>query len=141
MTKKIENFSKPNCKAIGAEIEKELAALGERLGLVFHYNGGMIGETEFIAKIRCELADGEAKEAFERDAFAKTCELFGLRAEDYGTEFSMRGTAYRLTGFALGRSARPLKITRLPDGNPMVCGTEIVPLIRKNTDERLAKAA
>lgn len=135
---KITKFERPECKAIGEEIEKALVDLGKRLGVKFSSAGGSIGFTDFTAKIRVEIDDPEAAEAIEREVWNKHCELFGLRPDDFGTVVIAGGESYRVCGFALNRSAKPIKVERVRDGNSMLARDSWVAMIRKATDARLA---
>lgn len=149
---KIAKLDRTALQNLRAPIEAELAALGERLGLKFTLGNGGYGPegVEASFKLIMKVDDLAAQEAAARDRWNKVCHIFGptdyaadnpyaggLRPEDYGTEFEVKGCCYRTVGIEPSRRKYPIlcEIVTGPKKGERVFFTErTVPVIRAATD-------
>lgn len=119
---KITKLDRNALKALRDPIEKELAELGERLGLKFRVGRGTFGEgAEASYKLEIEVDDPETKLAAAKVIWDRNCAMIGynfdepdqsgLRPEDFGTEFPYGDGTYRTTGIATsGRGSQKFPI-------------------------------
>jgi hypothetical protein len=87
-------FDKKSGKALALEVEKELAALGERMGLKIQYVGGTLEGSRMVLKLSFE-EEGVDKGA---EDFKKHAVQFGLKVEDLGAEIQMGGRRFVIAG-------------------------------------------
>lgn len=100
MSTKIISFDKNNARALHEEMLALLAPLAEKYGVRIVKAGGSIGTDK--CKLNVEfIAQGEDA---EKMAFAKNCDLFHCKAEDYGRIGLINGKKVKLVGFEPGRS-------------------------------------
>lgn len=90
----ITKFTPAVCKKLRTDIDRDLAALGEKHGLKIHAGNASYTENSVTFKVEC-LLDGFDKQA---DDFGKSCFLFDLSEDAYGKHFKFRGQTYALVG-------------------------------------------
>lgn len=154
---KITNLNKAALIALRPTLDAELAALGERLGLKFQVGSGKYEASgaEASFKLQITVDDPAAQTAAAKMKWDANCAYIGvdyskdpgttgLRPEDFGTEFEMRGTRYQTTHLALGRSKYPIgvKVLNGPKaGQPLLFTEQVVPIIRAATDAKAPATA
>jgi len=126
----ITQFDKATCRTLGLEIEAALAAVAAKHGLKATYGGGSFDPSQFTCKIRLELAtDNPNAETAERAKFTQLCDLFNLKADDYGAVIrSHRHGDLTIVGFEPSRPKFPIKV-RKADGTLSVFSRDILALL------------
>ena len=89
-----ERFDQAGAKALAAQVEAELAAFGERMGLKIHYAGGILDGPRFVMKLSFDIA-GIDKAAEDFKAHAK---MFGLQEDDLGKEIKISNRSFVIIG-------------------------------------------
>jgi hypothetical protein len=89
-----ERFDKASAQALSAQVEAELAAFGERMGLKIHSTGGMLDGSRFVMKLSFDIA-GVDKAA---EDFRKHARTFGLQEDDLGKEIKIGSRTFAITG-------------------------------------------
>jgi hypothetical protein len=154
---KITNLDRTALQNLRAPIESELAALGERLGISLKLGNGKFGDgAEATFQLVLKVEDEATKTAAAKAAWDRNCQYVGidfarpdetgLRAEDFGTEFTYghgpKATRYRTTGIALkgkGSQKFPILVETLGgpnNGKTMMLPEAAVPMIRAATDAK-----
>lgn len=116
----MKTFDKQAARLIGEHIEKELRALGVRLGVEFSMNGGTFGETEMVLKVKVLPMDKTAVAEKAKADFEKYANLYGFEKSDYLQPFLHKGEKFRIVGFAHSRSKFNLKAERITDGKSVL---------------------
>lgn len=133
----ITKFNKLNARALGNDIAAALQEVGNRHGIKIEYAGGVVGDIEFICKMRCSVADKTAVETKEREDFANVCTFFGMTAADYGKEArAADGKLLRLVGFT-NRSKYPVRVFDVAAGKEMLYTESVLRHFGRVTDVRL----
>lgn len=122
MSEQISKIDRASVKRIAAATEEALQMVAEDLGLTLESKGGSFdpGIGTFAPKFEFKV-DG----ADESD-FARSAPLYGLSADDYGREFTSRGTQYRVTGINARAPKFPLQAERLSDGKRFKFTTSVI---------------
>lgn len=114
---KITRFTKKECRLLGEAAVKALENLANEFGLKITYNGGTIDDYEFKMKLACKVLVTEKGESADKAEFEKWATLYGLKPEWYGKPVVLGGQAFTISGLRTsGRSAKPVKLTRVSDG-------------------------
>ncbi|MBS67279.1 MAG: hypothetical protein Tp170SUR191951_76 [Prokaryotic dsDNA virus sp.] len=160
---KIAKITKQTLPQIAEQMESELAALAEKLGLKISYGGGKYDAAgnEGTINITVKIDDPEVQREAARLIWNNNCRLIGidytdtensgLRPEDFGTEFKYGQATYETTGIATrGRGSQkyPILVKVINDpkgkhasGTALMLPDTAVPLIRMATDAAQATKA
>lgn len=97
---KITNIGSREIGFIAQEMERELKALGERLGVEIAYKGGRYGGLNGEVKLEVAVvgATGKAIETADEAAFRLNAWAWGLMKDDLGREFVTSQGRYRIIG-------------------------------------------
>lgn len=109
---KIEQIDRAALKEIDNALLPAVKMAAEELGLEVEIKGGSYDPTVGTASRKVEFSLGGAAER----EFARYAPIFGLKAEDYGKEFTSRGTTYRLVELSTRRPKFPAVGERTKDG-------------------------
>lgn len=107
----ITQFDKATCRMLGQQLEKTLRAFAADYGLTVQSAGGRFTDLEFTSKVLFKVNNPELQTNAAREEWNRYCELFDLKPEDFGREFTAKDGTYRVSGIALNRSKFPVKAT------------------------------
>lgn len=103
-------MDKKLCRDIAVEIEKALAPVAKKFGLVVQMRGGKYDATGYYPKV--ELKEGDAgRKNFEAHAAS-----FDLLPSDFGKEFQHKGEPFTVADVKLGSDKFPILAKRVSDG-------------------------
>ena len=120
---KITEFTNANVKVLQEQMQAALQPLAEQLGLEIAIGGGRF--TNGQASLRFECRPREVSEAVSRYN-GTTARIYGLPEDVVGTQFSFRGTLYRVDGIDPSRPKKSIDLTRLRDGAKLRCAPNLV---------------
>jgi hypothetical protein len=106
-------------KAFTKDALKALDAVAATYGITAAYKGGSYDRNGANATLKFELAAPNAAgvvETREAQDFKSLAHVFGLRPEDLGSKFNVRGTTYQITGLKSRRRKYPISAIRVSDG-------------------------
>ena len=90
----MNQINRASCKTIRDQLNAELKAVGEKLGLTIHAGNASFTDTSVTFKVECILEGvDKGKENFERDCF-----LFDIPKSTYKSEFGFQGRRWILEG-------------------------------------------
>jgi hypothetical protein len=150
---KIAKLDKTALKNLRDPLEADLAAIGEKYGLKLTLGSGTYGDgAEASFKLILKVDDPSVQEAAARAQWDRNCRWIGhkfdapegttgLRPEDFGTEFEVKGTRYRTVDLALKRTKYPVVVEVLtgPKKGGRTCFMDlVVPIVRAATDAKAA---
>jgi hypothetical protein len=110
-----KEFDKKMAMELAPQVEQELAALGERLGLNISYAGGTLDGPRFIMKLSIDIA-GVDKAA---EDFKKYAPTLGLQIDDLGKEIVVGGRKFVISGWRTtgkGSQSAPVVATEVGSG-------------------------
>ena len=117
-------------KSFKGDAEAALTVVAEKYGISVSYKGGSYARDGANATLKFEIAapDAETGEALSREAqdFKLSARAHGFEPEDLGSEFTVRGTVYRITGLKPRRPKYPICADRVSDGKSFKFPVEIV---------------
>ena len=104
MVTKIKKLDAHQVKEVRKQIDVELAALGERLGLTFHAGNASYTGNKITYKLEALI------EGFDPDKaeFEASCWAFELKPSDWGRLFISGGRSFKLVGIKLNRPKYPI---------------------------------
>jgi hypothetical protein len=126
MATKITSFDRTNATALMNAIKAACAQVEADFGVKIQCAGGTMDGATLKAKFACTVSDTAAKEADERRKFGQAAFLFGLKAEDYGREFTWAGRTMRLVGIEHRRTRFPLLCREVLTGKEKLLPREAV---------------
>jgi hypothetical protein len=107
-------------KALTGDAEKALTEIADKYGISIKCKGGSFARDGANATLKFEIVapDAETGEALTREAqdFKRSAKQFGFEPEDLGSEFTVRGTVYKITGLKTRRHKYPISAVRVSDG-------------------------
>ena len=118
----ITQFDSKNSNAIHEEAAALLAPLAEKYGIKITRAGGSIKGNCVTLKFDFTATSEES----EKLQFAKDCQLFWAKPEDYGRVATINRVEVKLIGFAPNRSKFPIKCRSTGDGNVMLYTEEVL---------------
>ncbi len=95
----IKQINRAACKTIREQLNEELIAVGEKLGLTISAGNASFDDSSVTFKVQCIL-DGVDKSMLD---FERDCRLFNLPKDAYGKEFGFNGSRLHLRGLTLRR--------------------------------------
>lgn len=96
---KITEFNRQNLKEMRAEINKALAPLSDKYGVVFGTGNIRFTRDEFTVKLTVgTVNEGAPAQGKEVKDFLALCHGYGLEPTDLGKTFVSNGTAWVLVG-------------------------------------------
>jgi len=111
MTTKITEFGRDNVRSLMDEIQAALDPIAQKHGLVLERKGSTFYRDSvpvmFKMLVRVEDADGKALDSKAQE-FKASANLIGLKSEDLGKTFHIRGTSYEIEGLNLRASKYPV---------------------------------
>jgi hypothetical protein len=116
------------------ELLKPLAALGYTATI----RGGTFDGDVLDSRIRIQKIGGDTKEAAE---FKRCANLFGLKPEDLGRTFDLRGTTYEIVGLKLSDRKGMSILIKAADGTMRRCREDVVVRLLSPNGPALAKLA
>lgn len=108
-------FDKKTADGLGEQVEKELAALSERMGLQVRYAGGALEGSRFTMKLEFDTL-GVDKRA---EDFRQYAASLGLQEDDLGKEVRIGGRRFEIAGLKTsgkGSQSAPVVATDLASG-------------------------
>ena len=129
---KIIQFNKATCLLLGDEIESALKEVAEKYGLTVRNTGGVMGDLEFIAKMKFVIKDPTINEAAARKKYNELCDLYDLKPENFHAVFSYSGQNYRFVGFT-SSAKYPLSAQNISTGKNMKFTHAIIKSIKEGT--------
>jgi hypothetical protein len=105
-------FDKKTADSLGEQVEKELAALAERMGVKVQYAGGALDGSHFTMKLDFDIL-GVDKRA---EDFKQHAKYLGLQEDDLGKEIKIGGRRFEVSGLKLsgkGSQSAPVVATDL----------------------------
>ncbi len=107
-------------RSFTGDAEKALAEIAENYGVSVKFKPGSFARDGSNATLKFEIAapDPVTGEALGREAqdFKRRATDYGFEPEDLGSEFTVRGTVYRITGLKPRRRTNPICAERVKDG-------------------------
>ncbi len=114
-------------KVLTDDVMSALAAVGEKYGIEFKYDGGRYDSNTYSIKIEIVTLDGDGKpESKERMLFTTLAGLHGLDPQMLDQTFIFRGAAYRITGFNPDAWKYPVNVIRVSDSKRFKFPTKLV---------------
>lgn len=107
----ISQFDKPTLKQLSPKLEAALEAVAREYGLSVRAAGGTY--EQFSAKLKFEFKPvseeaQSAKARVEEAEFRQFASVFGLKPDDYGKSFIVRGVVYKICGLSIGSNRFPV---------------------------------
>jgi hypothetical protein len=107
-------------RSFTGDAQKALTEIADKYGISISYKGGSYARDGGNATIKFEIAapDATTGEALTREAqdFKRFATDYGFEPEDLGTEFTVRGTVYKIAGLKTRRPKYPISAVRVKDG-------------------------
>ena len=111
----MQAFDPKGAVALAKEVEAELAAFGERMGLKINYAGGSLDGSRFVMKLSFDIAGvDKAGEDFKAHARA-----VGLEEDDLGREVKVGARHFKITGLKTsgkGSQSAPVMVSEVGSG-------------------------
>ena len=108
--KKIAEFNRSECRRLGDAIEKALQKVAEQHGVDLKRGNARFSSSNVTYKIEASLlgTNGEVKSK-EVEDFKKYAPMFGLKAEDFGKQFTtFAGKNYTICGLNTKARKNPI---------------------------------
>ncbi len=119
MTTKIKEFTRANVRTLMDEVHEALAPIAEKHGLVLDRKGKTFYADKvpvmFQMLVRVEDSDGKVLDS-KAQQFKASASLVGLKAEDLGKTFVIRGASYEVSGLNLRAHKFPVLATSTATG-------------------------
>src|SRR5688572_28761642 len=114
--KKLTSMTRDNFKAIAARIDAALQPIAEELGISISRGRGTYDEINGLGTLKVEVAikkpDGTVATR-EAAYFREAAPLYGLKPEDLGRTFEVKGEQYQLVGLKPRAEKMPFLVKRL----------------------------
>ncbi len=117
-TQKLTVADKDSTRQLRSALDAALATIEESLGVKIEVGSMSFdrGRT-FTAKLTAVIQkEGEPTMTTEALEFQRYAMLVGLKPEDLGQSFTVRGTRYTISGMTKGKSKTPILAARESDG-------------------------
>jgi hypothetical protein len=113
----MDQFTKSNLQTLSVEINKALAEIAHRHKIGLKLGNCSFSGQHFTAKIEGAVVDktGEVLRKEAKD-FQDYAEIWGLKPEHLGQEFSLEGKLYKIVGAKIRSSKYPILATNLETG-------------------------
>lgn len=119
MTTKIKEFTRANVRTLMDEVQEALGPIAEKHGLVLDRKGKTFYNDRvpvmFQMLVRVEDADGKVLDSKAQE-FKAAASLVGLKADDLGKTFIIRGTSYEVEGLNLRARKFPVLAKSMQNG-------------------------
>jgi len=122
-TERIDKIDRNVCKDIRAELDTELASIGERLGLSLRMGGGSFSSDSATFKLEVELLSATGRPISKEERYLnENHELLGIPKEWLGAKFKdpKTGQLYHLRGYKVRAPKRPFIIETVDGFNQFV---------------------
>lgn len=113
---KITTFDRAAHRTLSAAINQALKSVGDTYGVDLTCAGGLHGTNKGMVKVEVVVRDNGSGISGVQADFNRTCHWFGLKPSDYGRQFSVDGTIYKITGVNPNAPKYPIMAERLYDG-------------------------
>ena len=102
------------------DAEAALTEIADKYGVKISYKGGSFDRVGSFATLKFEVVapDASTGETLSREAqdFKRFANHYGFAPDDLGSEFTVRGEVYRITGLKSRRPKFPISAERVKDG-------------------------
>ena len=105
---KVSSFSKQNLGSIRRKMDEALKVIGEEFGINFVVGNIRFSEQEFKTQVTAVAQNGNENVSPMEVAFKRNARSFGLKAEDFGKEFSTYNGTYKITGMKPNNHKYPI---------------------------------
>ena len=122
-TERIDKIDRNVCKDIRAELDTELASIGERLGLSLRMGGGSFSSDSATFKLEVELLSATGRPISKEERYLnENHELLGIPKEWLGAKLKdpKDGKLYHLRGYKVRSPKRPFVIETIDGSNKYV---------------------
>jgi len=109
-THAITKIDRAACRTISDTALKALQAVAAQHGLTVKAAGGRYEDTRYTARFAFTVNDAQVLETSAKEKWDKWCELLGLKPEDFGKTFTVKGKTYRITGLLPNRDKNSIQL-------------------------------
>lgn len=119
-TSKIESFDRTNLRMLRVEIDGAIADVLAKHGLKVNVGNISYSGQEFTTKVTVNVPGAVSrKDQQAESAFKMYASMEGLKAEDFGKQFTTHsGETFEITGYSTRAKKYPIKAKRVKDGHP-----------------------
>jgi hypothetical protein len=136
-------INKQTLQTLRPQVEQALAELGDRFGIDFALGRGSYNSSGVSGSFTLEMStrDEATGKSGAQVIFERYAPRYGLTAEDFGREFSIRKTRYKIVGINPNAPVNCLTIARVRDDKEFVASVEIYTQARDAESGGLMKKA
>lgn len=128
-------------KLLRPALEKALKPVEDALGIKIELGTGVMDREGKVGTLKLELSTvGEDGTSEKREAldFKRMAPLYGLKASDLGREFSVGGKRFRISGWRVRASAKPIIAARVDNGREYIWALEDVKMYLEREEKKAA---
>lgn len=123
---KVTKIGRDEHRLISARVRAALLDLEKELGVKFSTDGGNIGSTTGMIKLKVALHDAATGVDGKKSEFAYFAKYHRFDPEAYGKTFVVKNTVYRIVGYSPSRPVYPVDAVRVADEAPFKFPLDVI---------------
>lgn len=122
------SFKKTDFPKIRADFQNAVADFEKKYNVKVQMGNISFDEYEFSSKVTFTSNEMFSDDVRKKE-FAKHAELYGVTAEDFKKQFTVKGKTYEVIGFEIGRPKYPIRVREIATGKETLFVEEVLKML------------